>query len=855
MTRKPDYKALAESLLAQADTLVPQWLPGGRREGHEYKALNPLRADSKVGSFSVNLTSGQWADFAVEEKGGDLLSLYAYLFHGGKQGMAYKDLTGGEVERPAQAAKTKDSSTRKTEKEEWTVVMPVPDDAPYPPAAHIKRGKPENIWVYRDAQCRVLGYIYRFTTSDCGKEILPLTYCKNAAGKGEWRWKVFADKNRPLYGLDRLAAKPDASVIVVEGEKCADALQAKCPDRVVVTWSGGAGAVDKTDFSPLFGRNVCTWADADSKRVALTLAEKDTGVLPESKPYLPAHMQPGYKAMVAVRQKLAGQCNIYDMPLQQPGTLFDGYDCADLIKQNPDLDMTAYIRQHAQKWKGEPVAKPARLENVHGLRGQTLEKWQLKLREKKTMCYQDLLGNMREIFTKHPAWEGVLAFDEFANKIVKLKAPPYDKGKTGEWDAEDTRQATMWLTDNGLLQASTLKVDEAIETAARDNAIHPVREWLNALQWDGIKRLETWPIECLGAEYKPHVLIIGKLFILGMVYRVFEPGCKFDFMLVLEGAQGIGKSTAMRVLAGDYFSDTPLDLNNVKDSASGIQGIWLHEFAELHSLQKAEATRIKNFLASQEDKYRPPYGRRDVTVKRQCVFGGTTNERQFNKDKTGGRRYWPIHCVEALNIPALRQMRDQLFAEAVALYKEKTPCYPTREQEASIMVDEQQKIETPDPYVELLFNWVNVQILPFTVTTAIMEGLKTHAEKITPVLTHAVGSALTKLGCGWEEKRHSDIRCYRTPPVNVDARLLSNWAYAQSAPFTMSQAITEGLKMSSDKINRDLTDKVEKELTKLGCFIAKKRDGDIRCYFNPPVKNPGENANQTRKESHNDSPF
>jgi hypothetical protein len=155
-----DFRQIASAALASLDSLVLQWLPEGRREGHEWKSLNPTRADSAVGSFSINLRTGCWADFATGDKGGDPVSLYAYL-QGIGQGEAAKRLAEqlrvDLVEwRPAPAA---------TPRTDWTPVVPVPDDAGEAPAAHVKRGRPVAQWAYRDREGRLLGHVYRFTVA------------------------------------------------------------------------------------------------------------------------------------------------------------------------------------------------------------------------------------------------------------------------------------------------------------------------------------------------------------------------------------------------------------------------------------------------------------------------------------------------------------------------------------------------------------------------------------------------------------------------------------------------------------------------------------------------------------------
>ena len=165
-----------------------------------------------------------------------------------------------EMFKPLPGAGKPKSGAKQTD--DWVQVIPVPSDAPAPPAGHPTRGKPAMVFQYLNATGALLGLICRFAEPDGGKVYLPLSYCRNAAGKSEWRWKGFADP-RPLYGLDRLAAKPEAPVLVVEGEKAADAAQRLLPDWVAMTSPGGSKAATKTDWRPLAGRHVTIWPDAD----------------------------------------------------------------------------------------------------------------------------------------------------------------------------------------------------------------------------------------------------------------------------------------------------------------------------------------------------------------------------------------------------------------------------------------------------------------------------------------------------------------------------------------------------------------------------------------------------------------
>ncbi len=247
-----DFDGINAIVLGHLEAFLAEELPDGQRKGNEWVAINPTRVDAKSGSFSINMNSCVWSDFATGDSGGDPVSLYAYI-HDIKQGAAAKEL-GDRYGTMTPTTNKKKTRPRIT----WTPVLPVPDDAPDPPAAHYHYGKPSVTWEYPNAAGRLLGYIWRFDRPGKSKEIVPLTYCKNKKGKYEWRFRSW-EVPRPIYGLDSLATNPDATVLIVEGEKCkvaaADHFQA------AISWPGGGKAVKKVDWTPLDGRKIVIWPD------------------------------------------------------------------------------------------------------------------------------------------------------------------------------------------------------------------------------------------------------------------------------------------------------------------------------------------------------------------------------------------------------------------------------------------------------------------------------------------------------------------------------------------------------------------------------------------------------------------
>jgi len=254
-----NFKAIADAALANAETIIRGFLPNGRVQGREFVALNPRRNDQRPGSFKVNLDSGKWSDFATGDRGGDLVSLYAYV-----NDVAQGDAARAIAERasfprkarrgiPVQKKEAQDYST-------WEAVAPIPPDAGSPPP-HPFDGQPSKMWAYPDAEGKPLFYACRFDKGNGEKVVKPATYWRNGEHK-DWQWQALPAP-RPLYGLDRLAKSPDAPVMVTEGEKTADAAQVIFPDFVAVTSPGGSNAAKHADWNPLEGRKVVISPDHD----------------------------------------------------------------------------------------------------------------------------------------------------------------------------------------------------------------------------------------------------------------------------------------------------------------------------------------------------------------------------------------------------------------------------------------------------------------------------------------------------------------------------------------------------------------------------------------------------------------
>ena len=274
-----------------------------------------------------------------------------------------------------------------------------------------------------------------------------------------------------------------------------------------------------------------------------------------------------------------------------------------------------------------------------------------------------------------PALHNAIQFLGKVNREQGYSIRKNDMTGQDEWHAGPVNNADLGLIRVAIEQAGMHNVGAdltagAVRAIAESNRYHPVKDWLESLHHDGKPRLDTWLTRCLGVDASPYSRAVGRAFLVAMVARVMRPGCKHDHVLILRGEQGIQKSTACRILSGDdYFSDTlPAIKNDKIEAYRHLRGKWLIEMGELASATKSLSENLKSFLSGQVDAYRAPYARKDETVKRQCVFVGTTNEDTFLRDASGGRRFWPVHCTN-IDTEGLAEDREQLFAEAIAAFR------------------------------------------------------------------------------------------------------------------------------------------------------------------------------------------
>lgn len=678
---KIDFSRIASAI--DGFRVVPQWLPDGYRRGNEWVARNPQRVDRAPGSFSVNMATGAWADFAMgdEAEGGDLVSLFAYLFHGNDNGKAARELasTFGLDVGPAPAAANPAPSSKPAPLEQPEPILPVPATAPAPDFRHPTHGEPSAVYTYRDKQGRILLHVCRFDPPNDRKQICPLAWCTVPGKADAWRWRgITGAKPRPLYGLDRLAAMPDAEVLIVEGEKSADAAQRLVGDAfAVVAWLGGTATADKVQVGALRGRTVYLWPDFDRQ------ADKAGDLLPFVD-------QPGPKAMITIAQRLAGSASQVFLVGYDPASdrFASGWDLADAEADGWKAgNVQAFLASHAADWQvtagrngapaeesepdrsrigDDPETPAADNDNApaqHLPLDARLNSFAFPYTSDKGVilsCVENLDHLMREY--------GIRARYNVIAKDVEIDIP--GAGFTVDNRAGNSLSLLVSLCARNRVPVGN--VAEFVTVIADRDIKNPAAEWIESRPWDGVDRLPDL-VKTLDPEDPTLAAILLRRWLIGAVACAMSPsGFAMQGVLVLQGQQNAGKTTWFRNLFADdlaLFKEgvqvNPAD----RDSVKGALSHFAVELGELDAtFRKADVAALKAFITRDRDELRLPYMRTASVFPRRTVFCATVNERAYLRDETGNRRYWSIVVGANLN-PRHKVDVQQVFAQMLVAWR------------------------------------------------------------------------------------------------------------------------------------------------------------------------------------------
>ncbi len=379
--------------------------------------------------------------------------------------------------------------------------------------------------------------------------------------------------------------------------------------------------------------------------------------------------------------------------------------------------------------------------------------------------------NLRLALARAPEWQGVLRWNLLTGRRDLCGDLPQGKHSgveytRGPWQDHYTYAAQSWFHERLGWEPSLQLLEVALDDQAHRVEWHPVREYLKTLRWDGTPRLERMLHTHFGAEDTALTRAMGAKWMISAIARVEQPGCQVDHMLVLEGAQRIGKTTGLATLVGkDWFCASPIDLRD-KDAAMVLRGCWVYDFDELEGFRGREATRVKSFITLRRDTYRPAYGRQIVDVERSCVFAGTTNEERWMTDPTGNRRFWPVLCG-TVSTALIASDRDQLWAEALAFYQQAEPWHIDDENLVTLAQAAQAERMEVDPWLEVLQGWWERRldkISGITIREALLE-LDVPVSKQDKREQMRVGSLLKQLGLTRIRQRSTGDSRYRWVPA------------------------------------------------------------------------------------------
>jgi hypothetical protein len=651
-----DFDGLARQLLASAETHLASWLPAGRKRGNSWVAGDLSGAAGQ--SLKVNITTGAWADFATGDHGSDLVSLYAAIYEL-PMGEAYREL-GGET-KPATRMNGHHAKPQAQQEPTRRVVTPVPEACADCPCTHPRYGAPATRWTYFDGNGEVLGYVARYEPAGERKQIVPWTWDGERWGMGQW------PSPRPLYGLKELEARPDSAVLVVEGEKAADAARRFATPYVVITWPAGAMATDKADWTPLTGRKVLLWPDAD---------------------------EPGKKAMQRVAQIIherASEVKVLEVS-DQP----DGWDAAD-AEFTGWADCKAWMTSRVSVWAPSasvPVVQRA-AEVIDAETGEITD-ISAPLPDEYRGRALSTIENLAEICRRL----GVTVRYNVISKEEEIMIPEQSFSLDNRGNA-----SIAWLMSwCERLRMPTGKVGDYITYMADRNLHNPVANWIESKPWDGQSRLQDLydTVASHGDEALKNTIM--RRWLISAVAAAFNPnGVSAHGVLVFQGAQYMGKTAWFKRLVPKELGvvqDGMMLRPDDRDSVKQVVSHWLVELGELDAtFRKSDIAQLKAFLTRDKDILRRAYARKESEFARRTVFFASVNPKEFLHDQTGNRRFWVIEC-KSIDYDHGIDMQ-QLWAEVLTLYRAGEP-WTLQGDEHNSLEEHNKTYEVIDPIEELI---------------------------------------------------------------------------------------------------------------------------------------------------------
>lgn len=714
--------------------LLPVWLGGGRK-GHEW--LGERKANGGLGdSWAVNLNTGNWLHGAGDESGLDLVSLYAALNHldqlaALKQVAEQVGVTSGRAQDALPRQKSPEAKPE-----------PIPEDAP-PIPDHFRHGTASAVYAYGSAF-----RVARYDLAD-RKEFSPFTW-----RGGKWQAKGYPEP-RPLYGVADLAKRPDAPVIIVEGEKCANMGALTLRKYVVLTWASGTNSIKKNDWAPLAGRDVIIWPDADvpGREAAAWLAGHLAASCTRLRVIDPKDKPQGWDIADAIAEGWSAKAiatwaseNIVTIPAPTPSAASptavepsqEGSSVATAAPATDFMPVGAY----------EPDVPAS-----------SMVRWaDLNLETNQGGLPYPTLANASQILRIHPELQGKLWFDTFQQKIWHSM-----HGVKKEWTDADSSDLTVFIQQTLKLNKFTLDlVNQGVMHAARRNSRNGLTDWLNSLEWDGHPRLDDWLGDTLGVERSPYTVAVANNWPISMVARAFRPGVQADHMPVLEGKMGRGKSSFLAILGGEWYDAITTAIGD-KDFLQSLQGTWLVEIPDMAGFGRREHGLIISTISIRKDRYRASYGRYVEDHQRGCILSATSENDEYLQDARGRRRFWPLRCT-AIDLDALHAMRESIFAEAVAKYKAGSAWYEmpdTTEDEQDARVEQDMWTDDVLNYAQSMWDQAGGKSTQITSTLLLSSALEIRLRDQSQKEKNRIAAILR--GNGWIQHRSAGKRWWIRP--------------------------------------------------------------------------------------------
>lgn len=734
MTSSIDFKALARELQAQARTLLPVWLPGGKFEGPEY-----LCADIRGGagtSLRYNFEKEAGSDFATGDTFGDMINLYSKI-NNLRMFEAAKELlpvAGMSSDDPATYRQRPAGQLPPLEKPKAVSDIRTPPDwIARPSMIHARHGVPSMIHHYTDAGGNPAFYIARYETPE-GKHFSPWSWSESQG----WVPKAFPEP-RLLYGLYELANEPEKRVLIVEGEKAADAAKHICgKNYVVISWPGGSNAYPKADWSPIYGRKVLIWPDRDFQK------NKDKTQI------LPYEQQPGTKAAVGIAEILYNHCPEIKIINVEQETIA-GFDAADAVEAGwTTNDFLNWARQHVKVVKdantvieseivatvdvideaslvGQPFyMDDAPMPTEYDEPEETLVKVSKSMGgmlpdRKKNGTPLSTIENMRFLLDQHQ----IVSRYNVIKKQEELILP----GRTFSIDNAQNAALSHVVSIAARFQMPLGQVPEYVSVIADENPYNPITTWITSKPWDGVSRLKDL-YNTIKSPNEPLKEILMYRWLISAVAGAFEPdGVVARGVLVFQAPQYLGKTMWFKSLVPaqlEAVADGMLLKPDDKDSVKQIVQYWLVELGELDAtFKKSDVAQLKAFISKQRDKLRAAYARKESEYARRTVFFASVNPDQFLADETGNTRYWTVKCEDINHKHGIDM--QQLWAEIYEQhYKQGVTWFLTHDE--MVMLNAQNEgFVTADPIEEKILSeldWENpMAIWSWKTSTQVIEML------------------------------------------------------------------------------------------------------------------------------------